>query len=659
LRAFAAFVCGLAVAAGCRARWDGVLTSLSDPDPRQRAEAVRRVGQTGNPEELSSLILRVDDPAPEVRGAIAQALGGLDNRQSSDALAALVTDESESVQLEAAAALVRHRDSRAHHYLLLAYQQDGPLVRARIAQLLKASGGSPAEAVSAEADALYTKDSEELAGSGPERLIAAERLGSSGRPEAIGRLTSYLGAESRSLAVAAARGLGASGAPEARGPLEAMLNEDDPGLRLAGAEALGELGDPQAALALSRAIQQNDLVSRAALRSLVRLKSPSSAGDLLCAVVMGSDPALSRQAATAIKGRGASCSVEKLKARLFRGGDVSGVLAGIAVLWSKAEPGAGELGGEMERAHLSAALGSLLRNGSPQVRPLAARAIGALGLASLAGDLERARKEAGLEVQRARERWIKSTGDTPSLFSPDPPAAVALWAETTLAMLELSAPEASAAASASQLLMAHDPAATVRVAAAEAIPWCPADKQWELLEPLLDDSDPAVREAARAVLPQIDLKTGAAGPWLLAELKQTTSLADGVPLVEALGHLGGLPGLEQTLVEALEQPDTAPAAARELAVVEGPVARAAILSHLRQPFALALPELLDAVAGRPSQADHDAAEACRALLFHSRPEVRAAAVRALKAIEGANAAAEVQPLAVDYDVRVRRAVASP
>jgi HEAT repeat protein len=287
-----------------------------------------------------------------------------------------------------------------------------------------------------------------------------------------------------------------------------------------------------------------------------------------------------------------------------------------------------------------------------------------LGLAALGGDVERARKEAGQEVQRARERWIKSTDDAPSLFSPDPPEAVALWAETTLAMVRLSPAESSALAA----VMAHDPAPAMRVAAAEAVPWAPADKQWEILEPLLEDSDSAVRQAARAALPRIDLKAASAGPWLLTELTQPASAAegesDGVPLVEALSHVVGLPGLEEKLEEALDHPDTAAAAARALAAVGAPEARAAILAHLKQPFALALPELLDAVAGRADPAEEgsdreSAAEACRALLFHPRSEVRAAAVRALKAIEGASAAAEVQPLAVDYDVRVRRAVAAP
>ncbi len=259
----------------------------------------------------------------------------------------------------------------------------------------------------AEADALYAKYSEELGGAGAERLVAAERLGSSGRSEAIGRLASYLGAESHSLATAAARGLAASYSPEARGPLEALLNEEDPSLRLAGAQGLGELGDPQAADALSRAIQQNDMVTRAALRSLIHLAEPpgaaavapasspdsgaqkiaskqrTHAAELLCDVVLGSDAALAREAATAIAALGTDCSPARLRARLQRGGEVGGVLAGISVLWgtdrgSKTEPSIDDA----DRTHLATALGSLLRNGAPQMRPLAARAIGALGLSS-------------------------------------------------------------------------------------------------------------------------------------------------------------------------------------------------------------------------------------------------------------------------------------
>ncbi len=312
---------------------------------------------------------------------------------------------------------------------------------------------------------------------------------------------------------------------------------------------------------------------------------------------------------------------------------------------------------QVDRARLSSALGSLLRNGSAQIRPLAARAIGALGLSSLEGDLERCGKEAGREVQRARERWIKSPKDEPSLFSPDPPAAQALWAEAIAAELRLSVPDAPGAVA----LLAHDPAAAVRVAGAESVPWLPAGQQWTILQPLLEDPDPGVRQAARAVLPRIDVKAGPASAWLLTELAQATPEADGAPLVEALSHLEGLPGLEKALEGALDRPDTAPAAANVLATVADPAARAAILSRLKQPFALALPELLQAVTRTaPDDPDRAAiASACRTLLFHTRPEVRAAAVLALKAIDGAEARGEVQALAVDYDVRVRRAVASP
>jgi hypothetical protein len=361
----------------------------------------------------------------------------------------------------------------------------------------------------------------------------------------------------------------------------------------------------------------------------------------------------------AIKELGASCAPEKLRAKLYRGGEVGGVLAGLTVLWA-AERGAqveASLDGT-DRARLSTALSSLLRSGSTTVRPLAARAIGVLGFTSLQGDLERARKEGDVEIRRAREHWIKSSDDAPSLFSPEAPAALALLAEATAAEIRLSFPEASASAA----LMAHDPAPTLRLAAIASIPWISADKQWEILEPLLGDADSGVRQAAVAALQQLDPSAGPAGEWTLAELKQTTSEADAVPLVEALSRFHGLAGVDQALSSALERPDTAPAAARVLGAMGDRDARVAILSHLKQPFALALPELLRAVTQHLDlpwdRADSSSAsEACRALLFHPRAEVRAAAVRALWAIAGSSAASEVQSLALDYAVQVRRAVA--
>jgi len=669
------------------------MTALSNPDPVRRVEAVRQVARTGSADDVGSLILRTNDPDPVVRGAIAQALGALDNRPAADALAALVGDGVEAVQLEAVAALARQKNVQAHQYLLLAYQRDGPAVRARVAELLKAAGGSPAEAVAAEADALYAKYSRELASSGAERLVAAERLGSSGRPEAIERLTTYLAAESRSLAMAAARGLGASGSPEARGPLEALLNEDDPALRFVGVEALGELGDPEAGPALLRVLQPSGLVAQAALRSLVHLaqlegdrtpKSPERARPLLCEATLGSDAALTLQAAGAVKALGIGCPADKLRTRLSRGGDVAGPLAAVAVLWgtegrAKAEaPDA-----DLDLARLSAPIGSLLRNGSPQVRPLAARAAGALRLTALAGDLERARKEAGLEVQRSREHWIEEPlpiaappspgrpnptagqGDLavaasrrqPSLFSPEPAAALSLWAEATAAELRLSLPEAAGLMG----MLVRDPSVVVRTAAAEAIPSLAPASQWEALEPLLEDPEPQVRAAALAQLAHLDPAVNAVGPWMIAELARAATETSVRPLVDALSRRPGLPGLDAALTAALERPETASAAAGALARMADPPAIAAILGQLRRPNALALPELLAAVASRSlsfTDAERSAAEdACRTLLFDPRPEVRAAAVRAVLGLDGASALADVQPLAGDYDLRVRRAVA--
>jgi hypothetical protein len=352
----------------------------------------------------------------------------------------------------------------------------------------------------------------------------------------------------------------------------------------------------------------------------------------------------------------------------------------MAVLWMTDRNSATGSGGgldadERDRARLSSALASLLRNGSAQTRALAADVIGALNLSALEPDLERARKEAGLELERSREQWVKSPpgpGDggqepapgkshAPSLFSPDAQSALSLWAETTAAEIRMSEVEGPALAAA----LARDPVAAVRVRAARSVRWLSGNQQWPLLATLLEDADPDVRQAARAELGRLKIKSGPAGDWLLAELKQATADEDPVPLVIASSGFRGLPGLDQALVGALERPDTAPAAATALGAVGDAEAREAILSHLKQPFALALPELLAAIALRPSEPGvpaepagaEPAADACRSLLFHTRPEVRAAAVRALLAIAGPAAVTEVQALATDYDVRVRRAVA--
>ncbi len=698
----------LGALAACHPEREAQRAAVASPSPVDRAAAVRGLAEGGDVDDLGYLIPRVEDPDPLVRGAVAQGLAHFDDRRSADALAELTNDSSELVQLEAVKALGSLKVARGRSYLVLAYQRTGSKVRAQVAETLKESGGSPADAVLAEARALYAEYTRDLAGAGPSRLSAAEQLGHSGRPEAVERLSGYLAAESHPRAIAAARGVGASGAPEARPALEALLTDEDPDLQIAGAQALGALGDPAAGPALLRSLQRGGRVAAAALESLLALTeggvAAPTASKLLCAAALSPEASIAAAAGRAVRARKLSCAPEPFLTKLRRGPEAAAALAAVAEIWAvpgqippRADAGADDEEGA-EPSPFLRAVGDLLKGGGADARPGAARAAGALALSELLPELRRAQQEAEKELHAARERWVKDAlptlftkgfapgeagvsharvrelmgrldalegkpgaatpavseeapGRWPSLFSPAATGAMALWAEASLGEVRL-APRDVAPLVAE---LRGDPDPRPRLAAVEAVQWLTADKQWEALLPLLEDRDGAVRESAVAAAGRLDPAVTEAGRWLLDQVRSAGSEPD-LPmgtLVTALGGHRELSGASAALASQLERPDAAAAAVRALLALGTPEAKTALLAALNGHRGVALRELLEAAG---ALGDAAALPACRPLLFHIQPEVRAAAVRALRALDGPKATEEIQVLAQDYDRRVRQAV---
>ncbi|HUB05591.1 MAG TPA: HEAT repeat domain-containing protein, partial [Myxococcales bacterium] len=659
------------------------LAALSSPEASARAQAIAHLGATGDDDNLGDIIAHVGDPDMLVRSSVAAALGNYDDRRSADALGELAADPVESVQVIAVRSLAREKNPRAKAYLLLAYRRDGSSVRAAVAEGLRRAGGDPAEAIKAEAKATWEELSSALTKGDPvERAGAAEELGRSGRAEAVQRLGPYVAADSRSLACSAATGLGASERPEALEPLEAMLSEEDPDLQAAGLAGLQTLGNADAVPAIAHLALKGGRIGLEAVDVLGQLPGR---GKGLCDAAQSDDAQVAARAAALVAG--AKCDPAPFLAKLSRGADQQ--RAGLAALAA--------LGGTLADAD-ARRVQSLLRSGGPEVRPMAARAVGVFHLVAAAADVQKAYDEAKARLAGERERWIKDPlpkryapgfeardaiggtyrdhvtelmgklaaqgahvdedGLAPvgPLFTADTADDAALFAEAAAALAALGQPGAAEAVKA----LAADPSPEVRLVACRASLSLPPEVGWPLLAGLTGDADPDVRRLALKTAPRLLAKAGPAekkaGVELFASLvAHPDGTADDVA-VEGLTALGAgamPPSALTPLVEALQRPDTAAVAALALEKLESPsTADAALAERLRSGNPPALPQILDRLGELKASG---AAPAIRPFLYHVNPAVRAAAARALLAMGDAASKADVEALQQDYYVEVRRA----
>ncbi len=657
-----------------------------------RAQAISLLGKNGDDENLGDIMAHVGDPDMLVRSSVAAALGNYDVQKASDALGELAADPAEPVQVLAARSLARQKNARAHAYLLLAYRRDGSAVRAAVVEGLEKSGGSPADAVRAEAKATWEQLSSALTkGGAAERVGAAEELGRSGRPEAVERLVPYLGADSRALAQAAALGLGESGLPQAREPLEAMLNDPDPDLQMAALQGVETLASPDSGPALTKTALKGGRVGRAALEVLAGL--PGDGADF-CAATLAPDAEIAGRAGELATLHKKACDEAPLFGKLSHGAEAaSAALAALAGLGR--QPSAAT-------ADQAQRIVSLLTSGPPEVRPLAARAAGALHLDAAAPQLRKAMEEAKGRLQNGRQRWVKDalpkeyapgfepkgsiggrykereeklmeklaaqgarvdeTGEGPvgPLFSDDTALDAALYAEAARGAIALGGADASAL----EQSLAQDPSPLVRQVACRAATQLPPSDGWALLKGLGGDADPAVRTEALELLPDVLAKAtpadrDAAEAFLAAALANTDGVADDVLLAD-VGKLGGTqasPEVLKVLKEALQRPGTASPAARALGQLGTPAARTALLDRLHQEASAGLPDIIGALGRLKAP---EAVAPIRGLLFHVSPSVRLSAAQVLLAMDDPQSKKEIEALREDYYARVRQAAgASP
>jgi HEAT repeat protein len=648
---------------------------LRSPDPARRERAVRAL--PADERSLASLLVAGRDPSPAVRLAVAGSLGRLGGPRAADALGALLADTEPAVAGAAAAALAgMPTEVRAKEALLSGYGRATPAGRAAIADALDRIGISLREAVELEARRLWDRNAGAALGTDPAaRAGAVEELGASGRAEAVVFLLPLVDPArglDPALAAAAARGLGQAGDWSVRQSLEALLEQPDGELAEAAAHALGSLGDPAASDALAAAgVAGASRLAAAATEALARLPQAPDVGVALCDVAGRTpDPGVAARAAREARQREAICPERTLLGRLGRGND-DAALAAIAEI--------GFAGAQAEAAGQRILV--LLEAGriEPGSRAAACRALGRLRWAGAAEPIARRAEDLAGRIASARASWIGGrmpatpapgfggTGadvrlaavverapDAVLAAEPGPPGA-AEWIDRVspaeaeeLGALAAALGMLRVEASRPRLLsLARDPHAVVRTGAVEGLAFLGGEGALEAVAVALDDPDPAVRGAAASSLPRL-------GARAVQALSRAVARGDGEDW-------------EATLARALAATDSAEAAPALIALLEGPAAAEAVRGLGRLGVAASAPPLARLLAGPSADARLDAIEALSLVaggegadqiaqdLTSDRPEVRAAAARALGRLRHEAASARLEALRSDYYGSVRRA----
>lgn len=645
---------------------------LSSADPARRVEAVRAAAGRGG-DGTALLLVAQRDADPRVRRAAVEAFASRDGPAAVDALATSLADtDAEVVAVAAQGLAARPTLPRTREALASAYGAASPAGRAAIADALQSVGTSLREAVELEARTLWERNLSVLAAPGPARAGAAEEIGASARAEAVARLVPLVDPNrntDRDLLAAAARGLGEAGDWSARKYLEVLLQEGDASLAEAAAEALGRLGDPAAADPLSTAaVQGAGRTAGRAVEALAALPQAPEVGTALCLVALRSlDPSVAAQAARAAREREAACPVKPLLARLGQPGTAA-ALAALAALRPV----------EAEVAPRLVPLLDPARAPDLEVRVAALHALGSLrNPAATAAVRERA---LGLQARltAARVRWI------PGHLSETPLAGIGAAGEERLQAVLARAPGAAPgggpgepglapflrgpAAEATELGAAlaelgrlrstgaeavlaglvTDPEAAVRAGALDGLGAMAAEGALAPATAALADPEPRVRLAAVGALRRLGPKGGAVliralgepglePDWCsaLASALGDAGLAEAVPALA--GRLGGPCGV---------------AAALALGRIASPAAATQLAEALMRPGAAGRLEMVEALA---QVGGSSGAVALSRELTSDRPQVRAAAARALAQLRYEPASPRLEALRSDYYGRVRRA----
>jgi HEAT repeat protein len=674
------------VCSGCQSEHERLLREFDTAARAEvRAGALARLAEMNQEEDFHIFLKATHDPSALVRRSAVVGLGRSGDSKAIDPLGELLADPDYDVESDSASGLAKFNTDKARAYLLSAYdRRDGP-ARASIATALGPQGLK--EAIRHEAKTLWDRNQKALEVGGPaERVGAAEEMGRSGRGDAVERLLPMLGDDSVLLAAGAARGLGAAHDKRAVPSLVGVLKENLPVLREAAADALGALGDPAAVPALEKVALEGGSGSAAAVNAIGQLAFAPEGRASLCKLASEGNLAVAALAGRLARTR-QGCAPEPILSRLGKGG--TDALAALAALEG--------LGGTAGAEKIAA----LLDSQDNDVRLAAAKTLAAMDSASEAVGAKVV-KLLEAETDRlaaAKQKWVKEKLPAPAASEED------------------STPEHGSARTRERAKKLDDMLAKVDAlnearAQALGIKLVDRDRDRGLLDIAEDLS-----EGDEDLLLPLALAAGrlkvAASLNVLTRLAQDVRPVERAAACEALGGLASAPALEalamcaddpdrgvlrstarglkkagavgkDTLLTALKRPSTerwefvrvvgelklreaAPRLAELLPLGGSESVEAAVaLGRLGDPT-FARP-LADQLKDRTHPARIDIIEALEALndpgvvpsllpeLYNERPEVRAAAARALGKLDRAKAATTLEALRFDYYAEVRRAV---
>jgi HEAT repeat protein len=138
---------------------DPLIHALRDPDKKVRAQAVKALGEIGNP-SVDSLILLLDDTDWKVRYRAAEVLGIIGSTKAVPFLIATLDDPKDHVRYMAAKAIGETGSGKAENALIVRLSDENEFVRRGVVTALGKTGGIAARM--ALKDSLSREVSEEV-----------------------------------------------------------------------------------------------------------------------------------------------------------------------------------------------------------------------------------------------------------------------------------------------------------------------------------------------------------------------------------------------------------------------------------------------------------------------------------------------------------------
>mgnify|MGYP002351663327 CR=1 FL=1 len=664
--------------AGCSGGRDALLADLQSARPEVRALAVKRLSEKAAADDVSLFSQAARDPSPLVRAEAMTALGKTQDGRVVDLLGEALGDADDRVQQRAAAALASFKLDKARGYLTLQYSRRGRSTRLAIVEALRGAHipGAMASVVAAESAAIWDRNVKVLDdGTLPERVGAAEELGRSGRQDAVNRLVPLLKDKHVALAAAAARGLGLAGDVRAVPALTALLDENYPELREAACEALGRLGDPAPLPKLVAIAQEQSPLSAVATRAVLSLPRSPAVDEALCQLVLTASEAEVMSLGRELRRRG-GCPVEPLLDKLRSPAATQQVLTALVALAPAGE--------------VAAKVIPLTTVNDDTTRRLAVEVLAEINAPSAAEAVRKAWDAELKALEPRRADWITTAlpttyapgFDPGKQLDPDDPMQVRR-SRTSDLLARVQALDAQRAQASGKTMLkplvpreliddAEDNELRTLAAILRAMGRLKADGTKEAALGFIDEANPQLRGAAYAALASVgeDARAGLfdtersvqgvtaqalvdAGPTgQLVVLQALTELSgDRSRLLEPLKLITppaeGAPKLEQLVKEGGLEAGTA---ARLLGEMGAKGSVPLLLSLLNDPETVARREVLLAL-GRLG--DERAVEVVARDLYSDSAEVRAAACRALAALQPRDQLEAIDALKGDYDRRVR------